>query len=408
MCAGQSAGELNSFTKWQHSMKIVEFTSESLYFREDLPSAIAGEGFIWIFLDRTELPAHWPLLQQAAQNLGGSQLLDLHCNDLANATHPSRYDYTTIYDLIIFRRLATPQEAACYSNNGNENENDLEAVDCPPPTEAEQALKTEFSGSAFDGIRSLPVGFAVFDRLLISIHPPGCSTASTILQRFLEDVRLSGDTGYVRTRLPMTPADLSLRMINGMVDSYLAIRKDLSAQLKKWQADLLKTSAPFHDWDALMLARSQLHLLEDLCDEQHDALQEWLDGLLEQPLETFHADAVHARLRRDHVTARARDVIEHIDRVRTHAQRLEQTAETAVQIHFSAQGNRTNDIMRVLTVLTAIFLPLNLITGIFGMNFRDMPLLEHNVGFWITIGSMVLIAVGLSIWFWRKRYLEAQ
>ena len=113
-------------------------------------------------------------------------------------------------------------------------------------------------------------------------------------------------------------------------------------------------------------------------------------------------------MRRDHVTARARDVLEHIDRVRTHAQRLEQTAETAVQIHFSAQGNRTNDIMRVLTVLTAIFLPLNLITGIFGMNFRDMPLLEHNVGFWITIGSMVLIAVGLSIWFWRKRYLEAQ
>ena len=71
-------------------MKIVEFTSESLYFREDLPSAIAGEGFIWIFLDRTELPAHWPLLQQAEQHLGGSQLLHLHCHDLASATHPSR------------------------------------------------------------------------------------------------------------------------------------------------------------------------------------------------------------------------------------------------------------------------------------------------------------------------------
>lgn len=391
-------------------MKIVEFTADSLRYRNDLPAAHAGDGFVWIFLERTELPEQWPLLQQAAQHLGGSPLLDLHCNDLANPSHPSRYDYTTIYDLIIFRRLASPQEAACYNGGSNENENENEPASgaSTAATDAKPALKTEFSGSAFDGICSLPVGFAVFDRLLISIHPAGCTSATAILQRFLEDVRLCGDTGYTRTRLPVTPADLTLRMINGMVDSYLAIRKDLSAQLKHWQADLLKTSTPFHDWDALMQARSQLHLLEDLCDEQHDAMQEWLDGLLEQPLESFHADSAHARLQRDHVTARARDVLEHIDRVRTHAQRLEQTAETAVQIHFSAQGNRTNDIMRVLTVLTAIFLPLNLITGIFGMNFRDMPLLEHNVGFWITIGSMVLIAVGLSIWFWRKRYLEAQ
>ena len=389
-------------------MKIVEFTTDSLYFREDLPASIVSEGFVWIFLERSELTEQWPLLQQAAHSLGGSQLLDLHCNDLANASHPSRYDYTTIYDLIIFRRLASPQEAACFNSNGNENENENDLAAACAATDTEQTIKTEFTGSPFDGICSLPVGFAVFDRLLISIHPAGCNTATSILQRFLEDVRLSGDIGYARTRLPLTPADLSLRMINGMVDSYLAIRKDLSAQLKRWQADLLKPSTPFHDWDALMQARSQLHLLEDLCDEQHDALQEWLDGLLEQPLETFHADAVHARLRRDHVTARARDVVEHIDRVRTHAQRLEQTAETAVQIHFSAQGNRTNDIMRVLTVLTAIFLPLNLITGIFGMNFRDMPLLEHSIGFWITIGSMLLISVSLGLWFWRKRYLDAQ
>ena len=95
------------------------------------------------------------------------------------------------------------------------------------------------------------------------------------------------------------------------------------------------------------------------------------------------------------------------DRVLRHAQRMEQTAETAVQIHFSAQGNRTNDIMLVLTTITAIFLPLNLITGVFGMNFRVMPLLDHVIGFWIAIISMVLIALGMGLWFWRKRYLAA-
>jgi Mg2+ and Co2+ transporter CorA len=83
-------------------------------------------------------------------------------------------------------------------------------------------------------------------------------------------------------------------------------------------------------------------------------------------------------------------------------------AETAVQMHYSAQGQRTNDIMRTLTVLTAIFLPLNLITGIFGMNFEWIPLLHQQGGFFIAIGLMLAVGLGLGIFFWRKRYLGTQ
>ena len=102
---------------------------------------------------------------------------------------------------------------------------------------------------------------------------------------------------------------------------------------------------------------------------------------------------------------RSRDVLEHIERVVHHVRRLEQNAETAVQMHFSVQSHRTNDIMRVLTVLTAVFLPLNLIAGIFGMNFEFIPLVHKADGFWIAMGSMGVIAVALVVVFWRKRYL---
>jgi Mg2+ and Co2+ transporter CorA len=88
-----------------------------------------------------------------------------------------------------------------------------------------------------------------------------------------------------------------------------------------------------------------------------------------------------------------------------HVRRLEQSAETVVQIHFSAQGNRTNDIMRTLTVLTAIFLPLNLITGFFGMNFEEFPMIHYVNGIWWTIAGMAGISVVLVLFFWRKRYL---
>jgi Mg2+ and Co2+ transporter CorA len=85
--------------------------------------------------------------------------------------------------------------------------------------------------------------------------------------------------------------------------------------------------------------------------------------------------------------------------------RLEQNAETAVQMHFSVQSHRANDIMRVLTALTAIFLPLNLIAGIFGMNFEFIPLVHKADGFWIAMASMAVIALLLVVVFWRKRYL---
>jgi len=102
---------------------------------------------------------------------------------------------------------------------------------------------------------------------------------------------------------------------------------------------------------------------------------------------------------------RSRDVLEHVERVVQHVRRLEHNTETAVQMHFNVQGNRTNDIMRTLTALTAIFLPLNLIAGIFGMNFEFMPWLHQAAAFWWTLGSMVLIALALALVFWRKRYL---
>ena len=96
---------------------------------------------------------------------------------------------------------------------------------------------------------------------------------------------------------------------------------------------------------------------------------------------------------------------EHVERVLTHVRRLEQSAETAVQMHFSALGHRTNDIMRTLTALTAIFLPLNLIAGIFGMNFEFLPLIHLKAGFWWALGAMLVIALALGVVFWRKRYL---
>ena len=69
------------------------------------------------------------------------------------------------------------------------------------------------------------------------------------------------------------------------------------------------------------------------------------------------------------------------------------------------QGNRTNEIMRTLTVLTAVFLPLNLITGFFGMNFETFDFIRREDGLALTELMMLAVVLGLGIVFWRKRYI---
>ena len=259
--------------------------------------------------------------------------------------------------------------------------------------------------SAYARIESHPVGFAVFDRLLISVHPGGCNVAKNYVQRFLDDAKLSVDALGARTRVPQSPADLTLRMVNTMVDSYLDLRKDLTAAMEHAQGELLKPTPDQDTWGDIMFARKRLHVLQDLCEEQQDAMQEWLDTLRELPLSSYHTDATQALAQRDQLVARARDVMEHIDRVLHHARRLEQSAETAVQIHFAAQGQRTNDIMRTLTAVTAIFLPLNLFTGFFGMNFDHLPLIHSTEGMWLALGLLALLAAGIWVIFRRRRYI---
>ena len=379
-------------------MQIIEFTADSLRFSDALPTQALSEGFVWIYFDRDEFETHKPLMQQAARQLGGSALLDLHSQDLANPAHPSHYDYTSIYDLIIFRRLATQVETQA------EDEHEVAAV-AYHGQGGQLPVKARDGQPAFNRISSKAVGFVVFDRLLISVHPRGCYAAKSFIERFLSDAKFSVNAESARSRIPSSPADLVLRMVNAMVDSYLDVRKALTTQLEHWQGELLKPNSRVINWGSLMGARSQLHVLEDLCDEQHDAMQEWLDSLREQPLSSFADDAKLAQSQRDQLVARARDVIEHIQRVVNHARRLEQSAETVVQIHFSAQSNRTNSIMRTLTALTAIFLPLNLITGFFGMNFEFLPLIHTSSGFWWVFGFMIVLVIGVVTVFWRKQYL---
>ncbi|MFT7721467.1 MAG: CorA family divalent cation transporter [Roseateles sp.] len=348
-----------------------------------LPDALPERGFLWLGYGRREFEVGEAEVQQALARWGCGSLVDLHVSDLINNQLPSHFDATSWYDMLVFRRLAAApgsQDLFVDDEHGT-------------LASAQRALRA---------IDTSPVGFAVFDRVLITVHPTDCQVREFFAQK-LGRMTEGRDKTAARgsARLPASPADLMLRMVNHMVDSYLELRRLLTRQLGTLQRVLLDQNSEFNDWQLLLESRDALHRLEDTCEDQRSAIQEWIDALDEWPATGDpHAAREHELLR-----VRSRDVLEHVERVLAHVRRLESSAESAVQMHFSALGHRTNGIMRTLTVLTAIFLPLNLITGIFGMNFERMPLIHDAGGFWDAALLMALVALALWVVFRRKRYL---
>jgi magnesium transporter len=71
----------------------------------------------------------------------------------------------------------------------------------------------------------------------------------------------------------------------------------------------------------------------------------------------------------------------------------------------SVMSNRTNDVMRVLTVVTTIFIPLTFVVGVYGMNFDYMPELRWRHGYFIVIGAMAALGLGLMLYFRLRGWL---
>ena len=329
---------------------------------QEPPDALPGNGFLWIDV-HAGTGRRWA---QEVARLTRVEIFEEHLLDTENPAHPSFYDSTADYEMIVMRALGPK----------------------PPPTVPPRIR-----------IQTWPAVFLVLPRCLVTIHPADNQLDPQVRERILAASRYN-------QRLPAQPEELMLRLLSGLVDRYLALRQPLTAQLETWQRNLLNPRRPFKDWNTLLEARMELRKLQHLSEEQLDAIQEWRDERLEHD-EPAQGQAQALPPLNEALIVRATDLVEHIQRVLHHARGQESSVDSAVQLHFSATAFRTAEIMRVLTVLTAIFMPLTLITGIFGMNFHTLPLADSPRGFWITLAAMGLIGAVMLVVFTARRYLEA-
>ncbi|MEB3227380.1 MAG: magnesium/cobalt transporter CorA [Synechocystis sp.] len=101
-----------------------------------------------------------------------------------------------------------------------------------------------------------------------------------------------------------------------------------------------------------------------------------------------------------------RDCYDHIIQVLDIIEAYRELAASLMEVYMTSMSNKMNEVMKFLTVISTIFIPLTFIAGVYGMNFKYMPELDSRWGYFLTWGVMLLIAVGSLVFFWRRGWLS--
>jgi len=100
-----------------------------------------------------------------------------------------------------------------------------------------------------------------------------------------------------------------------------------------------------------------------------------------------------------------KDVHDHVVHAADTIEIFRETMTEMLTIYLTTVNNRLNEVMKVLTVIATIFMPLTLIAGIYGMNFENMPELHWHGAYPCVLLLMLSIALSMLFYFWKKRWL---
>jgi magnesium transporter len=229
--------------------------------------------------------------------------------------------------------------------------------------------------------RTQDVDFFVGDRFLVTVHP-GVS-------------RSIGRIGEVCTRnallLGEGPAFLMHRIVDAMVDNYRPEVDELQERLDQLEKEVFERSTP-------TLARRIIDLKRDVSSLRR----------VVQP----QRDVVGRLARREFpiiteaLAYRFRDVYDHLVRLTDESMFFGDRITSLLDAHLSTVSNQLNQVMKILTVIATIFMPLTFITGLYGMNV-DLPhfgMGEHSF-FWTLLFFMTSISLGMLAFFRVRRWI---
>lgn len=183
---------------------------------------------------------------------------------------------------------------------------------------------------------------------------------------------------------------LAYALIDAIVDNYFVILEKLGERVEVLEEELV--TAPdqktLHEIHALK--REMIYVRKSVWP-----LREVVSGLAraESPL-VKETTGIFLRDVYDHT-------IQVIDNIETYRDML----SGMIDIYLSSVSNRMNQVMKVLTIIATIFIPLTFLAGVYGMNFKHMPELEWRYGYFVIWGVMIAIGIVMLIMFKKKKWM---
>jgi magnesium transporter len=241
-----------------------------------------------------------------------------------------------------------------------------------------------------DGIDAEQVSLFLIDDLVISL----CLGATDPFEPVRQRLRESGTGGRIRTR---SCDYLLYALLDAVIDQGFPVLEDLGERLEDLEDELLNT--PTRD-----TLRTLHHFKRELL-------------LLRRALWP-HREVVNGLTRDDTgqiseaVKPFLRDCYDHTVQIMELLESYRDITASMLDIYLSSVSYRLNDIMRVLTMISTVFIPLTFITGVYGMNFGNnttstwaMPELRWEYGYPLIWGIIVAVAAGILVYFRRKKWL---
>ncbi len=244
--------------------------------------------------------------------------------------------------------------------------------------------------------------FVVMHRLAVETQPPrarGQELHAFIGERYLVTVHEEtlGELEHVFERLEHEPEvmrrgpDFWFYMIADRIVSSTYAELELLAQaVEDTEDQVLLHRAQSKLVDRIFALKRQLAVARRLVSPERElfaSLARWGAPLIQEK------SAVYYRSVYD-------ELVRAVENIESHRELL----SNALDAHFSAVSQRTNDIMKHLTLLSSIFLPLTFVTGFFGMNFEHLPFASDAL-MWAGIGSCLLLPSVMLLWFRRSRWI---
>ena len=183
---------------------------------------------------------------------------------------------------------------------------------------------------------------------------------------------------------------LAYALLDAVVDSYYLILEKLGEQLEDLEDRVVSNPQPDTSQEIHKLKREMIFLRRSVWPlrEVINSLERGESPLIKKACRVFLRDVY------DHT-------IQVIDTVETFRDMVSGMHDT----YLSSISNKMNEVMKVLTIIATIFIPLTFIAGIYGMNFEFMPELKWRFAYFIVWGIIVLVAVIMVVFFKRKRWL---